>query len=112
MPATWPRSATRFMSSKVSVSMRPPPASCPFKVALIYGAGRPHREVNMTIRVELGKRAEKYAVFAAWCKDHKMSPWVIAECIELCIRINRNPKWDHRNRMLDQAKERLFMLGA
>lgn len=61
--------------------------------------------------VDLGKRAEAYVKFAIWCRDHKMSPWLAAECVELCIRMRRKLGWDYKIKMQQQVEARLTLAG-
>src|SRR3954447_11231839 len=72
----------------------------------------PHREVFMSISVSISKRAEAYVYFATWCRDHKISPWTAAECIELCNQIQRGLKWDKHIELLEEVIVRLEKAGA
>lgn len=61
--------------------------------------------------VTIGKRAEAYVYFAIWCRDHKISPWVAAECIEPCNQLQRS-KWDQRSCLMSEVSKRLTKAGA
>jgi hypothetical protein len=67
----------------------------------------------MANTVDLGKRAEAYVYFAIWCRDHKISPWIAAECIELSIRYNRGGVgWDKLVEIRKQIEAKLYSAGV